>query len=265
MRRLPSVLVAVLLLASCNSGSIGYNPVLSNIVSNRAAATIELDQGGLLLEPAPEIRPRLTFEEASLVFRQTANELLPLGNQSSRVIWDLRMAVAFGRLSLRGAPFNDRPAWVFFYRYSSRLAVAGSCGVKSFIPPRGEPRHYGWKAVVVDADRKADVWAYREGRWFCGRSQPSSAAPGTYRESIPWRVVADRGVMATIEFRLPPCGEMKVGVGGTDSANSPIQVVVDVPWSPGPECRSRVDRNDIRHDPGVPLLHGALGRMEWTG
>ena len=230
-------------------------PGRDSVRNGRFVVPVELDDGLLLVQPAPpSMRPRLPRGRTAAVIWASP---VGGGDRSGSV---LGFGLVTTHVSGPDVSLVHRlPAWVGL-AWGGAVACPMIPAASNTPVPQVLPSN-GYVAVVVDARSGAPAFTYAARSSSCGeRPTGPKIAMATKTLSIPWRQVAPRaGATIRVSFRLPPCGRLvSTDVSGS-SAAATVELDATTPDEPLP-CPAPVTRTTrVNVATAATVDHAPLG------
>lgn len=224
-------------------------PASAHVAGGRYVNSIELDDSGLVVTPAPSSRrPSIGERAADLLFR------------SDEAVTGIHRGalLGFGLVSIRASLTDDHfprlhatPAWV-------GLAWGGvtSCPARpATTTPSSPPPTPGYTAVVVLGSGRT-VLAYASRTSSCGEPP---AGPGVSQApevvSVPWRQIALSGHTVTFRYQGSSCDPaappMPQLLGNAYTGEATLSVLLDVPY-PDAACPATWSTDSASSQPSLP-------------
>jgi thiol-disulfide isomerase/thioredoxin len=244
----------------------GTTPVLpsgDSVRGGRFVAPVALDDGKLLVEPAPsDVQPSTPLPAAmTTVFSDPTFQ----GQNDAVFGFGLVTSAVHGRDL--AAP-TAAPAWIGFAWGGVYFCPAITGPLKRYDLPSS-----GYVAVVLPSDPSEAPFAYRARTSTCG-SPPRgpSVVPARSTVSIPWTLVGPvSGTTVTVRSAIPPCGTTPTYSAGGHRGVYTLSVLSTVPLETQ-DCTATPPQTDTFElaptpGPGTPtydvtaLRHGPLGRV----
>lgn len=276
--------LVVLLVAACtstsapsttdtqDSGLHNAPPTEASVRDGRFVEPVGLDEGMLIVEPAPTNVTSDLFTQQQAEARIWASPTVA-GSRSGSVM-GFGLVTINGHLEgddvlrpIRGGPTPERmPAWIGFAWGGITSCPDIPAGAPTLTPPPTS----GYEAVVIPADGTVSAFTYSARTSICG--QPANGphiAQARYVVSVPWKGNGKvKNGRVTIEYTPPVCGVEESMETGGDPSGYTISVyyslpthLVPPPACPSPAPVSRTVRVANGSNPGadIVLLHGQTG------
>lgn len=202
-------------------------PSQADVAAGRFVRSAELDDGALVVSPAPGgAVPKISQQTASVLF---GSDESIRGSSAGHLL-------GYGFISVEpslGAPVNDAAAWV-------GLVWGGATSCPAMTAPTGSttttvpPPTPGYRAVIIIDPRQ--VYDYQSRGSSCGG--PATGPDANVASeviSVPWQLVSLQMSSVTVRYQVPAClvgvqPEPSLG-GNTNTGQGTLTIELILPFS----------------------------------
>jgi hypothetical protein len=241
------------------AGSKAFLPSADAVVDGRFVRSVEIDNGGLLVDPAP------AGSEPPVPESEVADELLASPIFQGQYDGVLGFGLVTLTVSQHGIEtVTSVPAWVAF-----GWGGVHSCWPMTAAPSPAHLPSDGYRAVAIGSPADLQPFSYEAASDPCGQFMPTAVNAATHVVSVAWSQVGTvTNGSVTISYVPPPCGSFYSTDLSTDPSGSSFVVEMAVPDA-AQSCPSPQQVTDTIGSPAEPVIqpiaHAPLGYVKQLG